>query len=58
MIPMAEQFFAALDKIVSKYHLGIEVVGSFATGLWSSRSDINVSLVPRTNEFINFEATL
>jgi DNA polymerase sigma len=33
-------------------------VGSFATGLWSSYSDIDINLVPMDNEYINFETTL
>jgi len=49
MVPLADKFFAAVDKIVSRYNLAIDIVGSFATGLWTTRSDINISLIPRTS---------
>ena len=58
MVPLAEKFFASVDKIVNRYGLVIDIVGSFATGLWTTRSDINISLIPRSNEYINFEVTL
>ena len=51
---MAEQFLGVIDRIAGKFQLGIDVVGSFATGLWSRRSDINVSLTPKTTDFVNF----
>jgi predicted nucleotidyltransferase len=49
MMPIVEGFLAALDKIAVKFNLSIDIVGSFATGLWTHSSDINVSLVPRGN---------
>lgn len=58
MVPLAEKFFVVVDKIANRYGLLIDIVGSFATGLWTTRSDINISLIPRTNEYINFEVTL
>ncbi len=58
MIPVAETFFLFLDKIAQKHGLALEIVGSFATGLWSNLSDIDISLIPRTTEYINFEGTL
>lgn len=58
MLPLAEKFFVTVDKIASRFGLTIDIVGSFATGLWTTRSDINISLLPRSNEYINFESTL
>lgn len=54
MLPIAEKFLEILDKIVKKQGLVIEVVGSFATGLWSSYSDIDISLIPMESTYINF----
>jgi DNA polymerase sigma len=58
MLPVAESFLDVLDKIAKKQGLTLEVVGSFATGLWSSYSDIDVSLIPSTSEYLNFEVAL
>ena len=58
MLPVAESFLDVLDKIAKKQGLTLEVVGSFATGLWSSYSDIDVSLIPSTSEYLKFEVAL
>lgn len=34
--------------------LSIEVIGSFATGLWTHHSDIDIALVAQTDNFVDF----
>jgi DNA polymerase sigma len=53
-----EPFLSSLEKVALKHGLLLEVVGSFATGLWSTFSDIDINLVPIENEYCNFEAIL
>jgi len=33
-------------------------VGSFATGLWSSYSDIDINFIPLSTDYMNFESVL
>ena len=40
--------------MAKKQGLTIEVVGSFATGLWSTYSDIDISLIPIESTYLNF----
>ena len=49
MIPQAQQFLLIIKEIAYEQKLSVDVVGSFATGLWSSTSDIDISLVPIVN---------
>jgi len=58
MVPIAEKFLDIIDKIAKKQGLTVEVVGSFATGLWFTYSDIDVSLIPMDSTYINFESAL
>ena len=54
MVPVAEKFLDIIDRIAKKQRLTVEVVGSFATGLWSTYSDIDISLIPMESTYINF----
>lgn len=58
MVPVAEKFLDIIDRIAKKQGLTVEVVGSFATGLWSTYSDIDISLIPMESTYINFESAL
>lgn len=47
-----------MAELADKYDLGVEIIGSFASGLWFPYCDIDIALVPNTDVYIDFEATL
>ena len=55
---MLSPVLSALEQIVNRYSFVTEIVGSFATGLWPSSSDIDVNLLPNTTEYVDFESAL
>ena len=58
MVPVAEKFLDIIDRIAKIQRLTVEVVGSFATGLLSTYSDIDISLITMESTYINFESAL
>lgn len=34
--------------------LSIEIIGSFATGLWTQHSDIDIALITQSDMFVDF----
>lgn len=47
-----------LDKIGAMFHLKIDIIGSYATGLWTSSSDIDIVFTNSEPNHIEIEAIL
>jgi predicted nucleotidyltransferase len=47
-----------LAKIGNFFHLKIDIIGSFATGLWTPSSDVDIAFTNSNSNYIEIEETL